>query len=123
MEIQGTVELTSWVLSFGDNAIVREPTSLRDDIPRELRAAADHYGKNSQINEAAKSGHGSVQLQSGENTLIPQLSLTKFRNWPPYPPHHLLAPKLPSVSDQLLEIAGGSDGTEVGLHWCKEPVT
>jgi proteasome accessory factor B len=36
-------EFKAWVLSFGANAIVLEPASLRDRIARELEATLNHY--------------------------------------------------------------------------------
>jgi predicted DNA-binding transcriptional regulator YafY len=43
MEVAGTVELTTWVLGFGDQAVVREPESLRDAIAAELERALAAY--------------------------------------------------------------------------------
>ena len=43
MEVAGTVELTSWVLGFGDKSEVIEPASLRDQIAGELGRAATRY--------------------------------------------------------------------------------
>ena len=43
MEVGGTAELRSWVLSFGDGAEVIEPPELRAEVLRELRAAASRY--------------------------------------------------------------------------------
>ena len=40
----GITELVSWVLSFGAEAEVLEPQSLRDEIARELRGALARYG-------------------------------------------------------------------------------
>ncbi len=45
MEVAGTVEVASWVLSFGNRAIVREPASLCDQVAAELRQAASFYGR------------------------------------------------------------------------------
>ncbi len=45
MQIKGTVELLSWVLSFGDHAKVLEPESLRKEIADELKRAAAQYEK------------------------------------------------------------------------------
>jgi len=41
--VNGTVELGSWVLSFGDQAEVRAPAELRARIAAELAAAAARY--------------------------------------------------------------------------------
>jgi predicted DNA-binding transcriptional regulator YafY len=43
MEVGGTAELRSWVLSFGSGAEVLEPESLRDDVKRELSSALARY--------------------------------------------------------------------------------
>jgi proteasome accessory factor B len=43
MEVAGTVEVATWVLGFGDKAIVREPASLRDLVAAELQRAALAY--------------------------------------------------------------------------------
>ncbi|MFP6628541.1 MAG: YafY family protein [Myxococcota bacterium] len=43
MEVGGTAELRSWVLSFGDGAEVLEPLELRAEVLQELRAAASRY--------------------------------------------------------------------------------
>ena len=43
MEVGGTAELRSWVLSFGAGAVVLEPDALRDEVRRELEAAAGRY--------------------------------------------------------------------------------
>jgi len=43
MEVGGTAELRSWVLSFGEGAEVIEPDALRDEVRRELGAALARY--------------------------------------------------------------------------------
>jgi predicted DNA-binding transcriptional regulator YafY len=43
MEVRGTVELASWVLSFGDKAEVLEPKALRDAVGAEHHRAAARY--------------------------------------------------------------------------------
>lgn len=43
LEVRGTVELSSWVLGFGDMAEVLEPDSLREEIAAVLRSAAARY--------------------------------------------------------------------------------
>jgi predicted DNA-binding transcriptional regulator YafY len=43
MEVGGTSELVSWVLSFGAGAEVLEPAALREAVAHELAAAARRY--------------------------------------------------------------------------------
>jgi len=43
MDVQGTVELVSWVLGYGDKAIVLEPPSLRAEVAAEVQRAARIY--------------------------------------------------------------------------------
>jgi predicted DNA-binding transcriptional regulator YafY len=43
MHVGGTVELRTWILSFGSGAEVLEPASLRDEVLTELRAALSRY--------------------------------------------------------------------------------
>ena len=43
MEVGGTAELRSWVLSFGEGAEVLEPEALREEVRRELKAAVARY--------------------------------------------------------------------------------
>jgi predicted DNA-binding transcriptional regulator YafY len=43
LDVQGTTELVSWVLGFGDKARVVEPEALRLEVGRELARAAHHY--------------------------------------------------------------------------------
>lgn len=43
MQVGGTAEIRSWVLSFGSGAEVLEPESLRAEVERELAAALRHY--------------------------------------------------------------------------------
>src|SRR3569623_2567357 len=45
VEVKGTVELGSWVLSFGDQAEILSPPELRDSVARELERAAARYAK------------------------------------------------------------------------------
>ena len=44
MEVGGTAELRTWVMSFGSGARVLEPESLRAEVLEELRAALTLYG-------------------------------------------------------------------------------
>lgn len=43
MHVSGAVELRSWILGFGDKAVVLEPPELRKQVVDELRGAADRY--------------------------------------------------------------------------------
>jgi predicted DNA-binding transcriptional regulator YafY len=43
MEVGGTSEVRTWVLSFGAGAEVLEPQNLRDEVERDLRKALDLY--------------------------------------------------------------------------------
>ena len=43
VDVKGTVELGSWVLSFGDQAEVLSPPELRENVARELARAAARY--------------------------------------------------------------------------------
>jgi len=43
LKVNGTVELTSWILSFGDQAEVRAPEALRASIQAELQRAGQRY--------------------------------------------------------------------------------
>lgn len=43
MDVLGTVEIRSWVLSFGDKAEVLAPAALREAVATELRRAALRY--------------------------------------------------------------------------------
>jgi predicted DNA-binding transcriptional regulator YafY len=43
MQVGGTAELRSWVLSFGDGAEVLEPPALRAEVVKELKGAAARY--------------------------------------------------------------------------------
>ena len=43
MEVGGTAELRSWILSFGSGAEVLEPAALREEVARELADAARRY--------------------------------------------------------------------------------
>ena len=43
VRVMGTVEMASWVLSFGDQAEVLAPDELRASVAAELRRAAERY--------------------------------------------------------------------------------
>ena len=44
MDVGGTAELRSWVLSFGSGAEVLEPERLRREVVRELEESLGRYG-------------------------------------------------------------------------------
>jgi predicted DNA-binding transcriptional regulator YafY len=43
MDVHGTVEIASWILGFGERAVVLEPRELRDAVGEELRRAGARY--------------------------------------------------------------------------------
>ena len=43
MAVAGTLEVTNWILGFGDKACVLEPPAFREAVARELRDAAAKY--------------------------------------------------------------------------------
>ena len=43
MDVQGTVEVVSWVLGFGDKATVLEPPALRAEVAGEVQRAPRNY--------------------------------------------------------------------------------
>ena len=43
MEVQGTIELTNWILSYGEHAEVLEPAELREEMAGKLERAAARY--------------------------------------------------------------------------------
>ncbi|MBC8132330.1 MAG: WYL domain-containing transcriptional regulator [Deltaproteobacteria bacterium] len=44
VDLKGTVEFQSWILSFGDQATVQSPPELRDAVREEVRRALANYG-------------------------------------------------------------------------------
>jgi len=56
MEVGGTAELRSWVLSFGSGAEVLEPAELRSEVERELSASLARYRKSGPAPRAARRG-------------------------------------------------------------------
>jgi predicted DNA-binding transcriptional regulator YafY len=57
MEVGGIDELRTWILSFGDGALVLEPTALRDAVARELAGALERYRRSaSGSTDRAKTG-------------------------------------------------------------------
>jgi hypothetical protein len=44
MDVGGSAELRSWILSFGSGAEVLEPAALRREVIAELGAALERYG-------------------------------------------------------------------------------
>jgi predicted DNA-binding transcriptional regulator YafY len=45
MEVRGTVEVASWILGFGDKAMLIEPASLHDQLGTETSRISDRYKK------------------------------------------------------------------------------
>ena len=42
-QLSGTEEIKRWIMSFGSNAVVREPASLREEIAEELNSLLEMY--------------------------------------------------------------------------------
>lgn len=57
MEVGDTTELRSWVLSFGADAEVLEPESLREEIASELRRAARPYSEEPKARNRSPRSH------------------------------------------------------------------
>ena len=55
-EVAGTVEIRFWVMSWGSNAVVLEPESLRDEIRAEAEAMAIKYEKGTVAEESPSYG-------------------------------------------------------------------
>jgi hypothetical protein len=55
MEVGGTDELRTWILSFGDGALVLEPPALREAVRPELAGALERYAGSGSI-EPSKTG-------------------------------------------------------------------
>jgi proteasome accessory factor B len=51
MDLQGTIEVASWILGFGDQAVVLEPEALRRTVQDELTRAAGLYSETNSTNE------------------------------------------------------------------------
>lgn len=45
MQVGGTADLRTWILSFGDGAEVLEPATLRQEVARELAGALERYAE------------------------------------------------------------------------------
>ena len=43
MNVQGTAEMPSWIMSFGEHAEILEPPKLRDEVADKLEQAAARY--------------------------------------------------------------------------------
>ena len=55
-EVAGTDEIRFWVMSWGSNAVVLEPESLRDEIKAEAEAKAIQYEKGTVVEESPSYG-------------------------------------------------------------------
>jgi predicted DNA-binding transcriptional regulator YafY len=54
MEVGGTADLRTWILSFGDGAEVLEPAALRDEVATELTRAAARYAAGGAVKRRPK---------------------------------------------------------------------
>lgn len=54
MEVGGTADLRTWILSFGDGAEVIEPAALRKEVAQELAGALERYAEPSPATTARK---------------------------------------------------------------------
>ena len=50
MKTSGWFDVKKWIMSFGTDAKVLEPKELREDIIRELKAAANNYKRQKHLN-------------------------------------------------------------------------
>jgi predicted DNA-binding transcriptional regulator YafY len=62
MQVGGTAELRTWILSFGSGAEVLEPAALRDDVLSELKGALQRYEERP---EKRGRGRRAPRLQGG----------------------------------------------------------
>jgi predicted DNA-binding transcriptional regulator YafY len=62
--LSGTVEIKSWILSFGRDAEVLEPKSLRQDLAAELQATLESYRETASHPHTRKKTRPSSRLAS-----------------------------------------------------------
>ncbi|MCZ6570904.1 MAG: WYL domain-containing protein [Deltaproteobacteria bacterium] len=63
MQVGGTAELRSWILSFGSGAEVLEPRALRDEVIAELRDAAARYEPHADTQRKRRAPRQSVRTR------------------------------------------------------------
>jgi proteasome accessory factor B len=67
-ELSDLVELKSWLLGFGANAVVLEPACLRDEILETLRAGLEVYAEQAASELPATDGQAASAKRSGKKT-------------------------------------------------------
>jgi predicted DNA-binding transcriptional regulator YafY len=77
MQVGGSAELRSWILSFGAGACVIEPVSLRTEVERDLAAALARYqqptpGERSQSVEPAREADRACKRPKGARSEAPR---------------------------------------------------
>jgi predicted DNA-binding transcriptional regulator YafY len=65
MEVGGVDELRTWILSFGDGALVLEPAALRDAVTRELASAFARYQAEGGATDLPKTGPSAGRRSRG----------------------------------------------------------
>jgi predicted DNA-binding transcriptional regulator YafY len=71
MEVGGVDELRTWILSFGDGALVLEPPALRDAVTRELALALRRYQRAGGGGSSEPAKTGSFQGRRGRRRSAP----------------------------------------------------
>jgi hypothetical protein len=66
MEVGGTAELRSWILSFGSGAEVLEPASLRAEAARDLETALARYRRGSASRKRGARRGSSAERRAAE---------------------------------------------------------
>lgn len=64
MEVEGTIELVSWILGFGDQAEVLEPEALRSQVAGEIRRTLDRYRRKGDERGRPPNGRAEVEQAS-----------------------------------------------------------
>jgi hypothetical protein len=61
MNVRGTTDVVSWVLDFGDKAVVIEPPSLRNEVAAEIeRAHRTYAGREAELDSSVERAMPSV---------------------------------------------------------------
>ncbi len=68
MEVGGTADLRTWILSFGSGAEVLEPIALRDEVVRDLEASLERYSGSSTPISRGRSRAKAPRRQTREAT-------------------------------------------------------